>query len=432
MAAKSRMPLALLLKQELSSERRMEKPDILHGQASQSKKGEDFTLSMTECQRVPGDDASTFSVFALFDGHNGSAAAIYTKDNLLENVLSAIPSNLSRDEWIAALPRALVAGFVKTDKDFQDKAHTSGTTVTFVIIDGWVVTVASVGDSLCLFESAEGSSYFLSADHRLEANEEEVKRITASGGEVGRINTGGVTELGPLRCWPGGLCLSRSIGDMDVGEYIVPIPHVKQVKLPKAGGRLIISSDGVWDALTSEKALRFSHGLSAEAAAARIVKEAVQIRGLRDDTTCIVVDILSPGKLASPVPPPKKTGKGMFKSIFRKRSFESSSNSGTRHFEPDVLEEMFEDGSAVLAQRLNMEYPICNMFKLFMCAVCQLEMKPGEGISLHVGSSQTGRVHPWDGPFLCRTCQAKREAMEGKRPSRGIWHSQGYHQTSMI
>lgn len=57
----------------------------------------------------------------LFDGHNGSAAAIYSKENLLSNVLSAIPSDLNRDEWVAALPRALVAGFVKTDKDFQEK-----------------------------------------------------------------------------------------------------------------------------------------------------------------------------------------------------------------------------------------------------------------------------------------------------------------------
>lgn len=57
----------------------------------------------------------------LFDGHNGSAAAIYVKDNLLDNVLSSIPSDLNRDEWLAALPRALVAGFVKTDKDFQEK-----------------------------------------------------------------------------------------------------------------------------------------------------------------------------------------------------------------------------------------------------------------------------------------------------------------------
>lgn len=40
-----------------------------------------------------------------------------------------------------------------------------------------------------------------------------------------------LSQIGPLRCWPGGLCLSRSIGDMDVGEFIVPVPHVKQVKV---------------------------------------------------------------------------------------------------------------------------------------------------------------------------------------------------------
>ena len=64
---------------------------------------------------------SLIKMLQLFDGHNGSAAAIYTKENLLNNVLAAIPSDLNRDEWVAALPRALVAGFVKTDKDFQER-----------------------------------------------------------------------------------------------------------------------------------------------------------------------------------------------------------------------------------------------------------------------------------------------------------------------
>lgn len=45
--------------------------------------------------------------------------------------------------------------------------------MTLVIIDGWIVTVASVGDSCCVLESAEGSIYVLSADHRLEDNKEE-------------------------------------------------------------------------------------------------------------------------------------------------------------------------------------------------------------------------------------------------------------------
>lgn len=60
-------------------------------------------------------------LFQIFDGHNGISAAIFAKENLLTNVLSAIPQELGREEWLQALPRALVAGFVKTDIEFQQR-----------------------------------------------------------------------------------------------------------------------------------------------------------------------------------------------------------------------------------------------------------------------------------------------------------------------
>lgn len=62
----------------------------------------------------------------ILDGHNGSAAAVFTKDNLLNNVVSSVPAGLTRDEWLAALPRAMVAGFVKTDKDWRSKGTPDG------------------------------------------------------------------------------------------------------------------------------------------------------------------------------------------------------------------------------------------------------------------------------------------------------------------
>lgn len=33
--------------------------------------------------------------------------------------MSAVPEGISRDEWLQTLPKALVAGFVKCDIDFQ-------------------------------------------------------------------------------------------------------------------------------------------------------------------------------------------------------------------------------------------------------------------------------------------------------------------------
>lgn len=73
--------------------------------------------------------------------------------------------------------------------------ETSGTTVTFVVIDGWTVTVASVGDSRCIVDTQGGVVVLLTVDHRLEENVEERERVTASGGEVGRLNIFGGNEV---------------------------------------------------------------------------------------------------------------------------------------------------------------------------------------------------------------------------------------------
>ncbi|XP_058769072.1 probable protein phosphatase 2C 15 [Vicia villosa] len=411
------VPLAALLKREMKSER-MEKPTVRIGQAAQSKKGEDYFLIKTDCQRVPGNSSTAFSVFAIFDGHNGNAAAVFTRENLLNHVLCALPRGLGRDEWLQALPRALVAGFVKTDKEFQSRGETSGTTATFVIVDRWTVTVASVGDSRCILDTQGGAVTTLTVDHRLEDNTEERQRVTASGGEVGRLSIVGGAEIGPLRCWPGGLCLSRSIGDMDVGEFIVPIPYVKQVKLSKAGGRLIIASDGIWDAVSSEMAAKSCRGLPAELAAMQVVKEALRTRGLKDDTTCIVVDIIPPDNELPSTPPPKKRNRLKDLFTFRKRSRDAAGKLSKKLSAINIVEELFEEGSAMLAERLgNDENTGQSTSGLFVCAVCQVDLAPSEGISVHAGSIFSTSSKPWQGPFLCSDCRNKKDAMEGKRPS---------------
>ncbi|KAK1380123.1 hypothetical protein POM88_026867 [Heracleum sosnowskyi] len=92
-------------------------------------------------------------------------------------------------------------------------------------------------------------------------------------------------------------------------RHFGPVPygliHCKVFcRLSSCGGRLIISSDGVWDALSAESTLQCSRGMQPDAAASQIVKEAVGVKGLKEDTTCIVVDLQAPEK--SPLAPPKK------------------------------------------------------------------------------------------------------------------------------
>ncbi|KAJ4719377.1 Phosphatase 2C family protein [Melia azedarach] len=412
------VPLATLIGRELRNEK-VEKPFVKYGQAALAKKGEDYFLIKPDCQRISGNASTSFSVFAIFDGHNGVSAAIFAKEHLLNNVLSAIPQGVSRDEWLQALPRALVAGFVKTDIEFQQKGETSGTTVTFVVIDGWTVTVASVGDSRCILDTQGGVVSLLTVDHRLEENVEERERVTASGGEVGRLNVFGGNEVGPLRCWPGGLCLSRSIGDTDVGEFIVPIPHVKQVKLSNAGGRLIIASDGIWDALTSDMAAKSCRGLPAELAAKLVVKEALRSRGLKDDTTCLVVDIIPSDHPVLP-PTPRKKQNMLSSLLFGKKAQDSMNKASNKLTAVGVVEELFEEGSAMLAERLGKDFPLNTSSGLFRCAVCQVDQPPSDGLSINSGPYFSPTSKPWEGPFLCANCRRKKDAMEGKRPTTPI------------
>ncbi|KAE9611925.1 putative protein-serine/threonine phosphatase [Lupinus albus] len=372
------VPLATLIGRDVRN-LKIEKPIVKYGQAGLARKGEDYFLIKTDCQRIPGDSSTLFSVFAILDGHNGMSAAVFVKENILRNVMSAIPQDISRDEWLQALPRALVVGFVKTDIEFQKKVspagETSGTTATFVIIDEWTVT----GARYCQWWRSRKTQW-------------------------------------PLRCWPGGLCLSRSIGDTDVGEYIVPIPHVKQVKLSNAGGRLIIASDGIWDALSSDVAAKSCRGLPAELAAKLVAKEALRSRGLKDDTTCLVVDIIPSDYPVIPTIPRKKYNM-LISLLFRKKSQNSSNKASNKLSAVGVVEELFEGGSAVLTERLGKESPFNMNSGIFRCAVCQVNQPPGDGLAVNCGPFFPSASKSREGPFLCTNCRKKKDAMEGKRPS---------------
>lgn len=86
------VPLSLLLKREVASEK-IEKPEVSYGQANHSKKGEDFTLLKTECQRVLGDDVTTYHVFGVcFDYHISFPARPF--GSISTGYISALLSNI--------------------------------------------------------------------------------------------------------------------------------------------------------------------------------------------------------------------------------------------------------------------------------------------------------------------------------------------------
>lgn len=158
----------------------------------------------------------------------------------------------------AAAVRAAVARTLESlNARFCEAMEPAGCTCTVVLVTGSLLTVANVGDSDAVLD-AFSEWLPMSVPHRVNDNVMERERVEASGSEIAPLSVamdgparGGEPGLGPLRIWPGGLCVSRGIGDVDVGECVIARPHVRQVVVPEWGCRLIVASDGVWDCIST-------------------------------------------------------------------------------------------------------------------------------------------------------------------------------------
>ena len=85
-----------------------------------------------------------------------------------------------------------------------------------------------------------------------------------------------------------------------------------------------------------------------------VLQEALRTRGLKDDTTCVVVDIIPPDNSIPPSTPPKKQNK--LRALFRKKSHFSASKLSKKLSAIGIVEELFEEGSAMLAERLVLSF----------------------------------------------------------------------------
>jgi hypothetical protein len=97
------------------------------------------------------------------------------------------------------------------------------------------------------------------------------------------------------------------------------------------------------------------------------VQQALKASGLKDDTTCVVVDIIPSDHLTSPQLSPQKN-QNKLKSLFRRRSHSSVGKLGGKSASFGSVEELFEEGSAMLEERYALSNSCCNaLLHLFIC-----------------------------------------------------------------
>ncbi|MED6130322.1 hypothetical protein PIB30_000219 [Stylosanthes scabra] len=197
---------------------------------------------------------------------------------------------LEADEFIHGFDvwkQSYLKSYAAIDQDL--KHHTgidsfrSGTTALTIIKQGDYLITANLGDSRAVLAttSEDGKLIPIQLTTDLKPNlPEEAKRITESGGEVYCMED----EEGVYRAWmpsgrSAGLAISRAFGDHCMKDFgLISVPEVTRTKLTKRDQFVILASDGVWDVLSNEEAVKIvssSSSSGGERAAERVVKRAI-------------------------------------------------------------------------------------------------------------------------------------------------------------
>ena len=293
--------------------------EVLTGQYTISLKGEDI-FAQHDCS-IKSDH---LSMVMVADGHGGAQTAVWLKEHLLPKI-----EDLAEDGSGAALHRACTDAFAFAHQEVHGLTSTlaklgtgtgagtgpdssgatagdgsepssarncSGATCTVCIFNHHrrEVTCANVGDSEALLLSELGVEP-LSTSHRLQNSPEEQSRLRAEGVQLARAADAHGAPTGPLRAWPGGLAVTRGLGDADCQTVVSCVPAVRTVAAPDGGGVVVVCSDGVWDTLgAGELAKLFVPGASrfssARHCAKKVVRRAIGRSGtIIDDTTCVAL-----------------------------------------------------------------------------------------------------------------------------------------------
>lgn len=243
----------------------------------------------------------SFLFLGIFDGHGGDSAAQYVCQHLCKTIVRQRAFWSNDDEKVKL---AIHRGFIRTHKTMlhhvgkffvfvfrmfanlvvgiaakwprSDNGYpsTAGTTASIVFIMNGKYYTGHVGDSKIVLGrrdncSSAWTAHAMTIDHKPESPK-ELSRIESSGGRVmpsrsgirrvvwnrPRLDNHNICDVVPF------LAVARSLGDFwsyhpSTKSYVVsPEPDVNVVEIDSRDKCLILASDGLWNVLRINKAVK--------------------------------------------------------------------------------------------------------------------------------------------------------------------------------
>ena len=224
-----------------------------------------------------------FNIFGVLDGHGeyGHYASQFVSRYVISHIKNH-PVIKKCDEPKEIYQKLTLNGYqiianIFTDADVQIQkekfdVQNSGSTCIIVIQLEEKIICANTGDSraIMIYDTNNSDNlintkiYNLSYDCKPELPN-ECQRIYECGGCVERAVDENEQEGGPYRVWVygedyPGLAMSRSIGDLDAKKIgVIPNPQIVEYTLDSNSKYMLIASDGIWEFITNEEAMRIGN-----------------------------------------------------------------------------------------------------------------------------------------------------------------------------
>ena len=217
------------------------------------------TITVTKINLNPRGKNNYCYFFAVYDGHGGKGCSQYLKNNLHKNITEFSANGLK-----SAIEFTENSFLTKRAIDSDDNLlDTSGSCAIILLIKNKKCIIANIGDSrLIIFKNKR--VIFSTKDHKPNTYIEK-RRIELAGGSVYQTATniqiyqnGKLIEI-PWRVNPGGLSVSRTIGDIESKDekfggkkgVVTAMPDISEFDLNEEYNFIVIGCDGIFDVLSN-------------------------------------------------------------------------------------------------------------------------------------------------------------------------------------
>ena len=252
----------------------------------------------------------------VYDGHNGDWAASYAKEKMhthlekcafIANGIAPDAPQHELEQFELGVKSSLIRSFVDLDEEILDGTKAlnrrDGSTASVVLRVANHLFVAHAGDTrIVVGQRVVGHhdvrAKALTEDHKPSLPRER-KRVYDEGGRVEFCGCWRVIAENRGRNVRAALAVSRAIGDIDFkrpeNKGVTATPDVARVTLDDEIENVIVATDGLWDVIGDQDAVRlcrsvlrgrFSEDACREAAEA-LTQEALE-RGSSDNVTVVV------------------------------------------------------------------------------------------------------------------------------------------------